>query len=93
MFERSRSKRAQVDAVASASATCSGCIGTAAAVQVVYVSKAKKGTADNLATAWSSCSNCRATKWRGAGSTVEEAQSASSQWSHCLSDLASGVNQ
>ncbi len=61
MFERARGNRAQADAVASASATCDSCTGTAAAVQVIYVSKAKKGTADNLATAWSSCSNCRAT--------------------------------
>jgi hypothetical protein len=61
MFERARGKRAQADAVASASATCDSCTGTAAAVQVIYVNKAKKGTADNLATAWSSCSNCRAT--------------------------------
>jgi hypothetical protein len=61
MFERARGKRAQADAVASASATCDSCTGTAAAVQVIYVSKAKKGTADNLATAWSSCKNCRAT--------------------------------
>jgi hypothetical protein len=61
MFERARGKRAQADAVASASATCDSCSGTAAAVQVIYVNKAKKGTADNLATAWSSCSNCRAT--------------------------------
>jgi len=61
MFERARGKRAQADAVASATATCDSCTGTAAAVQVIYVSKAKKGTADNVATAWSSCSNCRAT--------------------------------
>ncbi|HEY9334313.1 MAG TPA: hypothetical protein VIQ79_07830 [Kribbella sp.] len=61
MVERARGKRAQADAVASASATCDGCRGTAAAVQVVYVNKAKKPTADNLANAWSSCSNCRAT--------------------------------
>jgi hypothetical protein len=61
MFERARGKRAQADAVASASATCDGCRGTAAAVQVIYVTKAKKGTADNLANAWSSCSNCGAT--------------------------------
>jgi hypothetical protein len=61
MFERARGKRVQADAVASASATCSGCRGTAAAVQVIYVNKANKATADNLANAWSSCSNCRAT--------------------------------
>ena len=61
MVERARGKRVQADAVASATATCDSCTGTAAAVQVVYVSKAKKGTADNVATAWSSCSNCRAT--------------------------------
>jgi len=61
MVERARGKRVQADAVASASATCDGCRGTAAAVQVVYVNKAKKPTADNLANAWSSCSNCRAT--------------------------------
>lgn len=61
MFERARGKRAQADAVASATATCNSCTGTAAAVQVIYVNKAKKGTADNVATAWSSCSNCRAT--------------------------------
>jgi hypothetical protein len=59
MFERARGKRVQADAVASSSATCDGCAGTAAAVQVIYVNKAKKGTADNLANAWSSCSNCR----------------------------------
>ncbi|MET9316644.1 hypothetical protein ABZX12_32895 [Kribbella sp. NPDC003505] len=61
MVERARGKRVQADAVASASATCDGCRGTAAAVQVIYVNKAKKPTADNLANAWSSCSNCRAT--------------------------------
>ncbi|HET6986870.1 MAG TPA: hypothetical protein VFI00_09650 [Kribbella sp.] len=61
MFERARGKRAQADAVATATATCDSCTGTAAAVQVIYVSKAKKGTADNVATAWSSCSNCKAT--------------------------------
>ena len=61
MFERARGKRAQADAVASATATCDSCTGTAAAVQVIYVSKAKKATADNLANAWSSCSNCKAT--------------------------------
>jgi hypothetical protein len=61
MVERARGKRVQADAVASATATCESCTGTAAAVQVVYVNKAKKGTADNVATAWSSCSNCRAT--------------------------------
>jgi len=61
MVERARGKRVQADAVASATATCDSCTGTAAAVQVVYVNKAKKGTADNVATAWSSCSNCRAT--------------------------------
>ncbi|MEU4295478.1 hypothetical protein AB0E63_45285 [Kribbella sp. NPDC026596] len=61
MFERARGKRAQADAVASATATCDSCTGTAVAVQVIYVSKAKKGTADNLANAWSSCSNCKAT--------------------------------
>jgi hypothetical protein len=61
MFERARGKRVQADAVASSSATCDGCRGTAVAVQVVYVNKAKKGTADNLANAWSSCSDCRTT--------------------------------
>ena len=61
MFERARGKRAQADAVASATATCDSCTGTAAAVQVIYVSKAKKATADNLANAWSSCSDCKAT--------------------------------
>ena len=61
MFERARGKRVQADAVASSSATCDGCAGTAAAVQVIYVNKARKGTADNLANAWSSCSNCRST--------------------------------
>jgi hypothetical protein len=60
MFERARGKRAQVDAVAAASATCDGCSGTATAVQVIYIGKAKKGTADNLATAWSSCNDCGA---------------------------------
>jgi hypothetical protein len=59
MFERARGKRVQADAVASASATCDGCRGTAAAVQVIYVNKAKEPTADNLANAWSSCNNCR----------------------------------
>ena len=61
MFERARGKRVQADAVASSSATCDGCRGTAVAVQVVYVNKAKKGTADNLANAWSSCSDCSST--------------------------------
>jgi hypothetical protein len=61
VVERARGKRVQADAVASASATCDGCRGTAAAVQVIYVNKAKKPTADNLANAWSSCSNCRST--------------------------------
>lgn len=61
MFERARGKRVQADAVASSSATCDGCRGTAVAVQVIYVNKAKKGTADNLANAWSSCSDCRST--------------------------------
>ena len=61
MYEKTRSKRVQADAVATASATCDSCRGTAAAVQVIYVSKAKLGTADNLANAWSSCSGCSAT--------------------------------
>jgi hypothetical protein len=61
MFERARGKRAQADAVATASATCDSCTGRASAVQVIYVNKARKSTADNLANAWSSCSNCRAT--------------------------------
>ncbi|MEV0288537.1 MULTISPECIES: hypothetical protein [unclassified Kribbella] len=60
MFERSRGKRAQADNVASASATCNSCTGTATAVQVIYVGKARKGTADNLATSWSSCRGCSA---------------------------------
>ncbi|MEU8224178.1 hypothetical protein [Kribbella sp. NPDC048915] len=61
MFERARGRTAQADAVASASATCDGCRGTAATVQVIYVNKAKRPTADNLANAWSTCTNCRAT--------------------------------
>jgi hypothetical protein len=61
MFERARGKRVQADAVAGASATCDGCRGTAATVQVIYVNKAKRPTADNLANAWSSCTNCRST--------------------------------
>ena len=60
MFERARGKRTQADAVASASATCDSCTGTATAVQVIYFGKARKGTADNAATAWSSCRNCGA---------------------------------
>jgi hypothetical protein len=61
MFEGARGKRAQADAVANATTTCDSCTGTAAALQVIYVSKARRVTADNVATAWSSCSNCRAT--------------------------------
>jgi hypothetical protein len=60
-FERARGKRTQADAVASASATCNSCTGTATAVQVIYFGKARRGTADNMATAWSSCRNCRTT--------------------------------
>lgn len=61
MFDRGRGKRTQADAVATSSATCDGCVGTAAAVQLISFGKARKGTADNLATASSSCTNCRAT--------------------------------
>ena len=60
MYERAGGKRTQADAVASASATCDSCTGTATAVQVIYFGKARKGTADNMATAWSSCRNCGA---------------------------------
>ncbi|TCM37255.1 hypothetical protein [Kribbella sp. VKM Ac-2568] len=60
MYERARGKRTQADAVASASATCDSCRGTATTVQVIYFGKPRKGTADNTATAWSSCSNCGA---------------------------------
>jgi hypothetical protein len=61
MFERARGKRPRADAVATASATCDSCTGTATAVQVIYFGKARRGTADNMATAWSSCRGCRAT--------------------------------
>jgi hypothetical protein len=61
MYERANGKRVQADAVATSSALCDSCHGTATAVQVIYVSKARKATADNTATAWSSCRNCRAT--------------------------------
>jgi hypothetical protein len=61
MYERARGKRTQADAVASASATCDSCTGTATAVQVIYFGNARKGTADNTATAWSSCRDCGAT--------------------------------
>lgn len=61
MFDRGRGKRTQADAVASSSATCNGCSGTATAVQVISFGKARKGTADNLANAWSTCDNCRTT--------------------------------
>jgi hypothetical protein len=60
MYERARGKRTQADAVASASATCDSCRGTATAVQVIYFGNARKGTADNMATASSSCRNCGA---------------------------------
>jgi hypothetical protein len=60
-FERARGKRTQADAVASASATCNSCTGTATAVQVIYFGTARRGTADNMATAWSSCRDCRTT--------------------------------
>lgn len=61
MYERGRGKRIQADAVASSSAGCNGCTGTATAVQLISFGKARKATADNMATASSSCANCRAT--------------------------------
>jgi len=61
MFDRGHGKRTQADAVAGSSATCTGCSGTATAVQVISFGKARTGTADNLANAWATCSGCRAT--------------------------------
>lgn len=46
------------DTVATASAGCDGCRGTARTVQVLDVGRARRVHADNVATAWSSCSGC-----------------------------------
>jgi hypothetical protein len=61
MFERAHGKRVQADAVATSSALCDSCHGTATAVQVISIGKARKATADNTATAWSNCHSCGAT--------------------------------
>jgi hypothetical protein len=61
MFEHARGKRVRADAVATSSASCDSCHGTATAVQVISINKARQATADNTATAWSSCDTCGAT--------------------------------
>ncbi|HEX6149468.1 hypothetical protein [Nocardioides sp.] len=55
-------RRASVkaDTSATSSATCRGCAGTAAAVQVLYIHQARRTRADNAAIAWSQCRSCEA---------------------------------
>jgi len=49
------------DAIAQASATCSGCTATAATGQVVVFSSSANVQSDNVATAWSQCDGCAST--------------------------------
>jgi hypothetical protein len=54
-----RSRSTKADATATSSATCDGCIGETATVQVVHLgSRRGRASADNLASAWLTCSGC-----------------------------------
>lgn len=56
------SQVAKADTVATSSATCDGCAGDAAALQVLYLPRAAQADLDNAATAWSQqCVECGAT--------------------------------
>jgi hypothetical protein len=50
----------KADTSATASATCDGCHGSAAALQVLYLRHAPATHVDNAAVAWSQCTSCGA---------------------------------
>lgn len=50
--------RSRANAVATTSAICDGCRGTAVSVQVVEVIRGRQVEADNVATAWARCRDC-----------------------------------
>jgi hypothetical protein len=56
--ERTWGRAVAADAVATSSATCDGCRGTARTVQVIDAGWARHVRADNVATAWSTCKDC-----------------------------------
>lgn len=62
-YDEAWARRARVtaDSTATASARCRGCVGSATALQVVYVSWSRAATLNNVAVAWSKCTSCRAT--------------------------------
>jgi hypothetical protein len=51
-------RTAELDSVATSSATCDGCRGEARTVQVVDARRARHVHADNVATGWSQCTDC-----------------------------------
>ncbi len=58
----SRNRDVKADASATSSATCDGCSGDSAALQVVYVARAGQAQLDNAAIAWAKeCQSCSAT--------------------------------
>lgn len=58
LVQRSWLRTLEAHAVATASATCDACSGTARTVQVLDAGAARRVRVDNVATAWSRCQHC-----------------------------------